>query len=122
VVEEGADGFAPGDEELRGLIEQLRLSNDLVAPHLLPTLVLERVNGKRALGPAATPGTAIPPLTLRPGTDRTALRTRDCPPPASPIARRAPPRGMELGSMRPPGHVRGRRCAEERVRERSASR
>jgi oxygen-dependent protoporphyrinogen oxidase len=67
VVEEGADGFAPGDGELRGLIDQLRLGADLVAPHLLPTLVLERANGKRSLGPAATPGTAIPPLTLRAG-------------------------------------------------------
>ncbi|HET7038967.1 MAG TPA: FAD-dependent oxidoreductase [Gemmatimonadales bacterium] len=67
LVEEGADGFDPGDQEVRTLIEQLRLSNDLVAPQLLPTLVLERNNGKRALGPATTTSTAVPPLTLRAG-------------------------------------------------------
>jgi oxygen-dependent protoporphyrinogen oxidase len=67
LVEEGADGFGPGDEELRGLIEQLRLTPDLVAPQLLPTLVLEQKNGKRALGSAAAAGTAVPPLTLRAG-------------------------------------------------------
>lgn len=67
LVEEGADGFDPGDRELRGLIEQLRLANDLIAPQSLPTLVLERSNGKRALGPAPAAGTAVPPLTLRAG-------------------------------------------------------
>jgi oxygen-dependent protoporphyrinogen oxidase len=67
LVEEGADGFGPGDEALRDLIEQLRLGTDLVAPQLLPTLVLERKNGKRALGAATAAGTAVPPLTLRPG-------------------------------------------------------
>jgi oxygen-dependent protoporphyrinogen oxidase len=67
VVEEGADGFAPADEQVRGLIEQLRLGSDLVAPQFLPTLVLERANGKRTLSHAATPGPAVPPLTLRSG-------------------------------------------------------
>lgn len=67
LVEEGADGFEPGNEEVRALIEQLRLSGDLVAPQLLPTLVLERTNGKRVLGMAAATGAAVPPLTLRTG-------------------------------------------------------
>lgn len=67
VVEEGADGFEPGHGELRALLEQLRLTDELVAPQLLPTLVLERLNGAHTFvqGPAAE--AAVPPLTLRPG-------------------------------------------------------
>jgi oxygen-dependent protoporphyrinogen oxidase len=67
LVEEGADGFEPGDQELRALIDQLRLSPDLVAPQSLPTLILEGRNGNHALGPAAATGTAVPALTLRAG-------------------------------------------------------
>lgn len=67
LIEEGADGFDPAQADLRALIEQLRLGGDLVAPQHLPTLVLERANGKRALAAAPVAEAAMPPLTLRGG-------------------------------------------------------
>ena len=68
VVEEGADGFDPMSTALRTLIRDLRLSEDVLVPEPLPTLLLDRVNGTRALRPAAdVPEAAAPPATLRGG-------------------------------------------------------
>lgn len=68
VVEEGADGFDPLSAALRTLIRDLRLADDVLVPAALPTLLLERVNGTRALAPAAdVPEAAAPAATLRAG-------------------------------------------------------
>jgi protoporphyrinogen oxidase len=68
VVEEGADGFDPLSTALRTLIRDLRLADDVLVPEALPTLLLERVNGTRALRPAAdVPEAAAPAATLRAG-------------------------------------------------------
>jgi protoporphyrinogen oxidase len=68
VVEEGADGFDPLSAALRTLIRDLRLADDVLVPETLPTLLLERVNGTRALRPAAdVPEAAAPAATLRAG-------------------------------------------------------
>jgi protoporphyrinogen oxidase len=68
VVEEGADGFDPMSTALRTLIRDLRLADDVLVPESLPTLLLERVNGSRALRPAReVPEAAAPPATLRGG-------------------------------------------------------
>jgi oxygen-dependent protoporphyrinogen oxidase len=68
VVEEGADGFDPMSTALRTLIRDLRLADDVLVPESLPTLLLERVNGTRALRSApAVAEAAAPPATLRAG-------------------------------------------------------
>jgi protoporphyrinogen oxidase len=68
VVEEGADGFDPMSTGLRTLIRDLRLADDVLVPEPLPTLLLERVNGSRALHLASQlPEAAAPPATLRGG-------------------------------------------------------
>jgi protoporphyrinogen oxidase len=68
VVEEGADGFDPMSTALRTLIRDLRLADDVLVPESLPTLLLERVNGARALRPAPhAPEPAAPAATLRAG-------------------------------------------------------
>jgi oxygen-dependent protoporphyrinogen oxidase len=68
VVEEGADGFDPMSTALRTLIRDLRLADDVLVPEALPTLLLERVNGTRALRAVPeVPEAAAPAATLRSG-------------------------------------------------------
>lgn len=68
LVEEGADGFAPEQLTLRGLIRDLRLDDELLVPEDLPTLVLERRNGSRAFHAPPEPVTgAAAAITLRQG-------------------------------------------------------
>jgi len=68
LVEEGADGFAPEQLALRGLVRDLRLDDELLIPEDLPTLVLERRNGSRAFRTPPEPvAGAVSAITMRHG-------------------------------------------------------
>jgi oxygen-dependent protoporphyrinogen oxidase len=63
LVEEGTDGCHPDQVRLLGLLRDLRLDHDLIAPDPLPTLILEP-EGLRETAPPPGP---IPPATLAGG-------------------------------------------------------
>jgi len=60
LIEEGAEGFAPEQTGLLGLVRDLRLDEDVVSPERLPRLILEspgalrHQNGEPSAVPAAT--------------------------------------------------------------------
>lgn len=64
LIEEGADGFGPDQPAVHGLIRDLRLDDEIVAPERLPTLVLERPGSLRE---DSSPVPTTPPTTLRNG-------------------------------------------------------
>jgi protoporphyrinogen oxidase len=64
LVEEGADGFAPEQAGLFGLVRDLRLDEDVVAPESLPRLILDP-NGR--LQAEGCQPRAVPAATLRGG-------------------------------------------------------
>jgi protoporphyrinogen oxidase len=64
LIEEGAEGFTPAQSGVRGLLRDLRLEDEVIAPDPLPDLVLD-VPG--CVHPESTPLPTVPPLTLRSG-------------------------------------------------------
>lgn len=64
LIEEGADGFTPAQTGTRGLLRDLRLEEEVIAPDPLPTLVLDMPG---ALREHKEPQPTMPPLTLRDG-------------------------------------------------------
>jgi protoporphyrinogen/coproporphyrinogen III oxidase len=64
LIEEGADGFAPDQAGIRGVLRDLRLEDEVIAPDQLPNLILD-VPGY--LRETATLPPTVSPLTLRSG-------------------------------------------------------